>query len=337
MIAGATNSRRYDHDAPYADHGHAHVICEDIDVALPVGFALRSGDAIAHNSIRVRLHGVRNGRPVVVLGGISASRVVASHGNDKGWWPKIAGVGHAIDPEADLVIGIDFAPAYAPTPVTITPRDQASILKICLDALIEEPVTIIGASYGGMIALAFAELYPRDVKNILVIGASHRAHPFGTALRGVQRRIVDFAYEAGHLSDGVSLARQIGMISYRSPLEFDDRFGNETANAVGDRFDVCEYLCARGAAFSMTAERFISLSHSIDLHRIDPTKITVPTTLIAIESDLIAPPSDVEVLRDGLSGPVQYHCIQSRFGHDGFIKETETIAPLIDDFLASTP
>jgi len=73
------------------------------------------------------------------------------------------------------------------------------------------------------------------------------------------------------------------MATYRSAREFEERFsGPPEATADGFRFPVEAYLMARGESYAAQyrPEAFVCLSESIDLHRVEPEAIRVPTTLI---------------------------------------------------------
>jgi pimeloyl-ACP methyl ester carboxylesterase len=127
----------------------------DVEVALPPALRTYGGQ------IRATAVGNSAGRPIVVLGGISGNRFVCRRPDGStGWWPGLVGHGQALDPALDLIVGIDFAadPTGRGAPST---ADQARVLAAALDALgIERVEAIVGASYGGMVALAFAELFP---------------------------------------------------------------------------------------------------------------------------------------------------------------------------------
>src|SRR5204862_1293609 len=110
---------------------------------------------------------------------------------------------------------------------------------------IEKLGAIVGASYGGMVALAFGERYPQRVERLVVISASDVAHPMATAWRSVQRNIVRLGISANQPASGLELARALAMSTYRSPEEFAARFraapSFNTGRAV---FPVEEYLHA---------------------------------------------------------------------------------------------
>ena len=122
---------------------------------------------------------------------------------------------------------MDFAPAVESEnrPDSITTFDQAARLKALLDAEnISKLAAIIGSSYGGMTALAFAQNYRDNVSNLCVIGAAHKPYPIGVAWRGIQRRAVRLGIEAGRPKEGLKLARELAMTTYRTAEEFADRF-----------------------------------------------------------------------------------------------------------------
>lgn len=300
--------------------------------------ALERGGTLPGDIIRARVYGPESGPTVIVLGGISATRFVCDRGrHDRGWWSPMVHDGGAVDTSRLCVIGCDFAPGeYVPGGNTaITTADQARRLSDLLDHMkIEAVDAIIGSSYGGMTALAFARDYPERVKDLCVIGAAHKPHPIGVGWRGIQRRVVELGIEGNNPVGGLKLARELAMTTYRTPEEFADRFAlNETARQPS-RFDICDYLGSRGDAFAahMEAERFLMLSESIDLHKIEPEQISTPTLLMSAISDQLAPLPDMRELRDRLSGPSELFTFTSLYGHDAFLKEYDMIGPRLSEF-----
>ena len=309
------------------------------DITVDLGdTVLERGEVLRGDTAHARLYGPNGAPIIVVLGGISATRFVADGGrNNRGWWSTLVRAGGPIDLTKFQVLGLEFAPTgdCSVCPDTITTGDQARRLKAVMDTQgIGKLAAIIGSSYGGMTALRFAELFPDSLEQLCVIGAAHRPYPIGVAWRGIQRRVVRLGIEAGNPKGGLKLARELAMTTYRTPVEFADRFAlNETGKHPAT-FDICDYLESRGDAFAevMDARRFLALSESIDLHRVEPEAITTPTLLMTAISDQIAPLPDMQELRDRLSGPSELYTFTSLFGHDAFLKEYDAMGPKLATF-----
>lgn len=305
----------------------------DINVILPAEFRLQSGEKLSRPELRLRLHGDAGFPAIIVTGGISAGRAVADAGGEKGWWRAIAGPGCALDQDKFCLIGFDFLPNPGETARTVSSRDQARALAIALaDIGIARVHAFVGASYGGMVALAFAEEFPERLEKICVISAADRPHPAATALRGIQRRIVEFARRCGAADEGVSLARQLAMVTYRTPEEFAARFAHAPGDAAGDPYAVCNYLISRGDAYGMAPARYVTLSDSIDRHAVEAEKIRTPALFLASTSDRLVPREDIERLAANVGSGT---CVQfdSLYGHDAFLKEAATIGPIIKSFI----
>ena len=301
--------------------------------------ALERGCQLMGDVVRGRLYGPQDGPLAVVLGGISANRFVADGPpKENGWWGRLVRPGGAIDTNRWRVLGFDFGPNHGADhcPETITTKDQAARLKALIDAHDLGPVqAFIGSSYGGMCGLAFAQAFPDTIQNLCIIGAAHQPYPIGVGWRGIQRRIVRLALDAGRSEDGLKLARELAMTTYRTPEEFSDRFDLEETGTNPARFDICDYLENRGQDFAsrINAERFLALSESIDLHRVKPEAITTPTLIMGAISDQLAPLPTLRRLRDRLSGPSELFTFTSLFGHDAFLKEYDQMEARIARFM----
>ncbi len=314
------------------------------DVELFLGdHVLERGDVLEADMVVGRLYG-KAGSPVIVIpGGISASRFIADEpesGPQTGscWWSELVYDGGPIDLRRYQVLGVDLAPCgkNAQKRVTITTKDQAERLEALIRSLnIQKVHTIIGTSYGGMVALAFAAQYPDLLERLCLLGASHRPFPMGVGMRGIQRRIIDLATEFGKPEEGLKLARQLAMTTYRSAEEFSIRFAGKQTCEKTIGFDVGDYLQACGEKYpeAMPVQRFMALSESIDLHAVNPQKVTTPTLLIATRSDQLAPPSEIEALHKELAGHSEMVVIDSVFGHDSFLKEYDILGPLLSSFI----
>lgn len=303
----------------------------DVEVPLP---------AELHDfgrSIRARLSGHEDGPVIVALGGISANRFVCRDDQgQEGWWRDLVGRDCAVDPARHRILGVDFIadPTGVRAPST---RDQAQAVCVALDALeIEQAYAIVGASYGGMVALSLAQHFPERVARLVVISAGATPWAAATAMRELQRRVVALGLEAGRGPDALAIARGIAMMCYRTPEEFAQRFcggisdcGSLTPSEPG------RYLRARGDAFleTMSPQRFLSLSASIDRHFVNPQEIGQPCLLIGATRDQVVPPEQLHDLASGLRGPVELHLLECLEGHDMFLKKAGMLSAIIDTFL----
>jgi homoserine O-acetyltransferase len=187
-----------------------------------------------------------------------------------------------------------------------------------------------------MIALAFGQVFPDRVERLVVVSAGAEPHPTATAARELQRRVVALGIANGQGAEALAIARGFAMLTYRTQTEFAGRFegGIEeedslTCSAPG------AYLRARGAAYPnvMSPERFLSLSASIDRHRVDPDEISVPTLVIGSKTDQLVPPPQVHALATSLAGPVEFHMLDTLYGHDMFLKDAARCSALVEPFL----
>ena len=325
--------------------GKSSIIQVDQILRLEEPHTLHYGDVLPDARVAYRLEGPRDAPVVAVLGGISAHRIVAGRAGE-GWWGQIVGPGLGVDTRQYRVLGLDYlggrgdssTPQNGDPFPPLSSYDQAGVLSAVVRHLrLKALHAIVGASYGGMVALCFAERYPELVKHIVVLSAADRSQVLSTAWRSVQRQIVREAIARGDGRAGLKLARALAMATYRSAVEFQLRFG---APAVRDgnrfRFPIEDYLFARGDDYvqKYRAESFLVLSESLDLHQMDATQVHTPATLIAVREDQLVPFNDMQALSARLNGPRQLIEINSIFGHDAFLKESAALIPIIQQALS---
>lgn len=314
----------------------------DCELSLPTPFVLDHTVLNEPVSIKARLVGPANAPVILALGGISANRHVCDHVHGvsnvtDGWWRELAGADKLLDTRRYRLLSFDFFPGdpessnNASEVLKVTPADQARIANvICNYFGITRLHAFIGSSYGGMVALSFGALFPERVNRLIVACAAHRPHPMGTAWRSIQRKIVQFGLDTQQPDRALSLARELGMTTYRTAEEFGERFP-----VVAEGNGVEEYLENRGQAFigRMTPQRYLSLSHSIDLHRVDPSRIQVPLTLIAFRQDQLVPVEEVRSLHADSPKQGGLYEFDSIYGHDAFLKETDFLKRVLSEIL----
>jgi len=289
---------------------------------------------------RYELVGPPGAPVVVVLGGISATRHVTSNDDDlsPGWWDDIVGRGRAIDTTRCRVLGVDFLDGGwrsdgRPQRI-VTTHDQAAGIAGTLDELeIDRIHAFVGASYGGMVGLAFAERFPTRLDRLVAISAPHEPHPMSTALRALQRRIVELGLDTGRAAEALAIARGLAITTYRSAREFGERFDSAPIECSDNdaTFPVESYLRHQGERFAARwrAERFLALSLSGDLHRVDPSAIRTPTTIVAAEGDAIVPAEQIETLAARLGGPRRLVHVPTTRGHDAFLTEPTAVGEIV--------
>ncbi len=298
-------------------------------------------------TLRHELIGPPGAAVIVALGGVSASRHVTQTAADPrpGWWDTQVGPGRPIDTSAFQVLGVDYLdggrkPDGRPARI-VTTHDQAAALVALLDSIgIDRVCAIVGASYGGMVALAFAERYPDRVDQLVVISAAHESHPMSTGLRALQRRVVELGLDHGAGDTALAIARGIAMTTYRTAREFAERFDNTPTfeDETEVSFDVERYLANRGTDFAakFRPEYFLALSLSSDLHHVDPAAVRTPTTIIAAEGDTLVPEEQTRDLARRLAAPTRYELVPTIFGHDAFLKEAAMFGRLLSSVLSPT-
>jgi homoserine O-acetyltransferase len=278
------------------------------------------------------------------------------------WWAPLIGPGRAFDTDrvgvlcANLVGGrygstgptsIDPSTGrpWATAFPAVTARDEARALWLLADALgIEEFALVTGGSLGGMIALEVALARPRCVTRVAPIAAPAATGGLAIAWNHIQLELIDRLGE-----DGLDLARQLAMTTYRSEADFDRRFGRE--HEVDGRFSVTSYLDHQGHKLvdRFDPDTYRVLVRAMDGHDIGRDRGGIPAALgrladagteltgIGIEGDILFGPSQVRALVDeaGAAGiDADYRELRSTKGHDAFLTEWDQLTHLLSEALA---
>ncbi|MGH8227122.1 MAG: alpha/beta fold hydrolase [Steroidobacteraceae bacterium] len=309
---------------------------------------LHHGGRLSAAHIAWRLTGPQHAPIVCALGGIWCDRVLFDPQDaQRGCWREIVGPGRALDASRYRILSFDYlggrgestGPQAGASFPSISTYDQAEALLRLMDHLgMASLHAVVGGSYGGMVALAFAERHPERVSALVIVSAADRPHPMAIAWHSIQRHIVRFAVDRGRGLEGLKLARAIGMSLYRSPEEFAARFpGNATLREGRFAFPVERYLFADSAELSgFNAEAFLCLSESLDLHQVDAGRTFVPTTAVAAREDQLVPLSDVRALTARMS-TASLHEISSIHGHDAYLREAVQLRAILAGAIGTGP
>ena len=319
------------------------------DFSFEAGGSLDQLEIIYHTSPRAYKEGER----VVWL-----CHALTANSDPLDWWPEMVGEGCWVNPDKDFVVCVNiFGSAYGTTgprhienPLDFpkfTVRDTARLFTLVREHLgIKQVDLLVGSSIGGFHALEWAIMEGDVIQRAAFIATAPRVSPWLSAWMEVQRMALeaDPTFRACESLDGgrkgLEAARAISLISYRSfdgynltQYETDDDCLFASRAASYERYQG-EKLIKRG----FDAYSYYYLLHCVDSQNVGRHRGGVKAALAQIQAKSIV----ISITSDGLFPPCEssewakyipnakYYEIESRFGHDGFLLETEQITQIIN-------
>jgi homoserine O-acetyltransferase len=354
---------------------------------IPGTFEMRRGGVLERPVIAYETWGRLNERrdnAVLIFTGLSPSAHASSSPADPspGWWEEMLGPSRPIDTLRHFVICVNsLGSCFGSTgPASIDPRtgkryalgfpvlsleDVATAGQRVVEHLgIETLHTLIGPSMGGLTSLGHAVLFPGRARRLLLISCAARSLPFAIALRSLQREMIrrDPAWAEGRYDPsagpitGMRLARKLGMITYRSAQEWEQRFGREripeerqSGDCFGIDFEIEAYLEAHAQKFTgqFDANCYLYLSRASDLFDLAEHGGSVEAGLAAVQveralvigvaTDFLYPIHQQRELAEGLrraGRTVEMVELPSIQGHDSFLVDMDGFRPVIRRFFA---
>ena len=321
-------------------------------------FVLADGTRLAELVVAWRHDGPPPGeaRQVVVVHALTGSADAAGD-----WWEPLIGPGLALDTRKIGVLGANLLGGrYGTTgPTSVEPRtgrafgrafpavstrDQARAQWALLDALgIDDVALVVGGSLGGMVALEVALVRPAAVRHVMPIAAPAATGPLAVAWNHLQIELIE------RLGDeGLALARELAMTTYRSESDFDERFGR--AREPDGRPSIVSYLDHQGEKLvdRFDGDTYRILAGAMDRHDIGagrgglemalaPLAVAhVGLTGVGIVDDILYGPRQVKALVSaaGRAGVAAYYReIHSTKGHDAFLVEWDQLAGILREAL----
>lgn len=247
----------------------------------------------------------------------------------------------SVNPETGLVYGSSFP--------QITIRDSVRLHLACVQQGlgVRQLVCVAGGSLGGMQSLEWACLAPKNyVLSVIAMcsGVRHTAWQIGISECQRQAIYADPRWLGGKYLEqhkappfaGLSVARQMAMVTYRSASAYAEKFGRKRDS---EGYEVEAYLRYQGKRFTQRFDplsfvRMTELMDTFDLFagRHNALLVTQPVCIVSISSDVLYPPADQAELHQ-LLPQSEYHVIHSDAGHDGFLLEQTSVEQISRTFL----
>lgn len=338
-------------------------------------FQFESGFAIPCVDIAYETYGKLNDdgtNAILICHALTGDAHASSYNNPEGrqgWWDGVIGKDKAFDPEKYFIVCSNFIGSCYGTsgPASINPltnqkynlsfpqmtvRDMVNLEHRLINHLgIKKLFTVTGGSLGGMQSLEWALLYPELVESIIPIACGARHSAWAIGLNEIQRKsiIEDPLWNGGDYIDqpvkGLTSARMLAMMTYRSNENFENRFARNLRNDKGDTpfYEVESYLYYQGHKLvsRFDANTYIYITRAMDSHDVSRgrgslqqalSQIKAKTLSIGIDTDLLYPINEQKEISE-LIPNTKFNEIKSVYGHDAFLIEFEQLNKAIKDFL----
>lgn len=197
--------------------------------------------------------------------------------------------------------------------------------------------------------MEWAIMEPEFMENLALIATTTYSEPWAAAFNESQRMAIRLDPSWGEERDdagldGMAVARSIALISYRGGAAYNAT-QQELSNPLEASFDrrAHSYQQYQGEKLRrrFNALSYYRLSEAVDSHNIARgrgtiaealSRIKARTLVVAISSDILFPVEAHTPLREHIAD-VEYHLIESEFGHDGFLVEHEKLNSIIQKFI----
>lgn len=195
-----------------------------------------------------------------------------------------------------------------------------------------------GGSMGGYQLMEWAIEENNLFENIILLATSAKESAWGIAIHEAQRLalIADHTFadkneNAG--KNGIKAARGIGMLTYRNYEIFTEQQDDQDEKI--NNYKAASYISYQGEKLAnrFNAHSYYLLTKAMDSHDVGRNrngikkaleKIKSKTLIIGISSDILCPTKEQEILNENIPNS-KLEIIDSKYGHDGFLIESEKI------------
>ena len=325
-------------------------------------FQLESGKKLADLEIAYHTFGEINAEKSNV---IWVCHALTANSDVADWWPGLFGENALFNPAEHFVVCANIlASNYGSTnPLSINPKTEEPYFLTFPEVTIRDMVKahqllstyleikhiniLIGGSLGGQQAIEWAVSDPDMMSQLIILASNARHSPWGIAFNESQRLCLaaDPTFyksqpNGGNL--GLKAARSIALLSYRSYQTYaltqseTDLHKRESFRASSYQSYQGQKLVNRFNAYSYWYLTKAMDSHNVARHRVSLEhalgRIKARTLIVAVASDILFPPDEQRFLAWHISNAVFVE-VESMFGHDGFLIETEALRKIIQSFI----
>ena len=282
------------------------------------------------------------------------------------WWPHTVEEGRFLDPTRYFIVCANFLGSHYGTtsPLSVNPatgekyyydfpqitvRDMVKCHQLLAKHLgIERVKLLIGSSIGGFQCMEWAISEPKFMESVALIATTTCTEPWAAAFNESQRMAIRTDHTWGERRDdagidGMAVARSIALISYRGGAAYNATQQDENPSEASFTRRAHSYQQYQGEKLRrrFNAMSYYRLSEAVDSHNIARgrgsiaealARIEARALVVAISSDILFPPEAHTPLREHIRD-VEYHLIESEFGHDGFLVEHEKLNTIIQNFI----
>jgi len=329
---------------------------------LPLG-EFMTADGQVLRGLRLRYSVVGDTEAARDHGWILVFHALTGSADVEAWWGPLIGPGKALDTSRHAIVAAnllgscygstgprEWASEHDEPFPDLSPADLALAHAPLLAQLGVDRLSLVtGGSLGGMVALEWGRRSTVAVDRLVVFAAPAATSAQAIAWNTVQRMAIeaDPAWRRGrYLPDrgptlGLAAARALAMITYRSGIEFDARFGRNSSRTEG-RFDVDHYLRRQGDKLvaRFDAASYIALMRAMDLHDVGELEAAAQSTAarvrtvvgVGVDTDLLYLPGEVRAWIDAYRAAgmdARYREIRSASGHDAFLIEWDQVEEIL--------
>ncbi|MDC3416169.1 homoserine O-acetyltransferase MetX [Aquibacillus salsiterrae] len=355
-------------------------LSRDTGTILIGDLQLESGKILTNVELAYERVGSINNPVILVCHALTGTQFAVGSNDRPGYWSKLIKLGGFIDLEKYQVISFNVlggcngstgplslnpetGEPYQTTFPFVTIRDIVKSQYMALEKMgITHLKAVIGGSLGGMQALEWGLCYPDMMDGLFPLAVTPYLNDYAIAFNNIARLSIlqDPKWNNGRYTQdnrpehGLSLARMVGMITYRSSDLFNERFGREQRGPVGVSheeiaYEIESYLDYQGKKLTkrFDANSYLYLLKAMDTHDIGRGRggwqtaakgFQAPVFAIGFTGDSLFPTKEYKILIDYLQQldmTSSFEEVVTQFGHDGFLVEFGKWGNLIQEKLQS--